>query len=133
MQISKIATSVSLAAGLFVAAGNVNAENVSIKLEPYVTGVNAPLAMVQPEGDDRKFVIEQFGRVRIINADGELEPAPFLDIRNHIVTARNSGGITRTWLLSSPFQNQIRTLLIPTVCALSLQWIGHSLITTVTG
>ncbi len=46
---------------------------VNIKLEPYVTGVNAPLAMVQPPGDDRKFVIEQFGRIRIIDADGELQ------------------------------------------------------------
>lgn len=66
-------------------AGGAAAE-VKIKLEPYVTGVNAPLAMVQPEGDDRKFVVEQFGRVRIIDADGELAAEPFLDIRNRIVT-----------------------------------------------
>ncbi|MBA3518409.1 MAG: PQQ-dependent sugar dehydrogenase [Rhizobiales bacterium] len=59
---------------------------VNIKLEPYVTGVNAPLAMVQPPGDDRKFVIEQFGRIRIIDADGELQGEPFLDIRDKIVT-----------------------------------------------
>ena len=56
---------------------------VSIKLEPFVTGVNAPLAMVQPKGDDRIFVIEQFGRVRIIR-DGKLQAEPFLDIRNLI-------------------------------------------------
>ncbi len=56
---------------------------VPIKLEPFVTGVNAPLAMVQPQGDDRLFVIEQFGRVRIIR-DGKLQAEPFLDIRNLI-------------------------------------------------
>ena len=62
------------------------AHAVDIVLEPYVTGVNAPLAMVQPAGDDRKFVIEQYGRVRIIDGDGNLLPQPFLDIRNKIVT-----------------------------------------------
>lgn len=57
---------------------------VKVKLEPYVTGVNAPLAMVQPPGDDRKFVIEQFGRVRVIDADGNLQAEPFIDIRNRL-------------------------------------------------
>jgi glucose/arabinose dehydrogenase len=57
-----------------------------IMLEPYVTGLNAPLAMVQPAGDDRKFVIEQFGKVRMIDAEGNLSPQPFLDIRNKIIT-----------------------------------------------
>ncbi len=54
---------------------------MSVKLEPLVTAVNTPLAMVQPKGDDRLFVIEQFGRVRIIK-NGELLAEPFLDIRN---------------------------------------------------
>jgi glucose/arabinose dehydrogenase len=60
---------------------------VKVKLEPFVTGVNAPLAMVQPPGDDRLFVIEQFGRVRIIK-DGKLLPEPFLDIRNKMPILR---------------------------------------------
>lgn len=77
-----LATTLSFVLGGMTAA---NAE-MNIKLEPYVTGLNAPLAMVQPAGDDRKFVIEQFGRIRIIDADGNLLPAPFLDIRNNIVT-----------------------------------------------
>ena len=75
----------TLAAGIaatLIGVGNVAAE-VSIKLEPFVTGVNTPLAMVQPVGDDRMFVIEQNGRVKIIR-DGKLEATPFLDIRNLI-------------------------------------------------
>ena len=59
--------------------------DVDVRLEPLVSGVNTPLAMVQPKGDDRLFVIEQFGRVRIIK-DGELVAEPFLDIRNEIPT-----------------------------------------------
>ena len=80
-----VAISVALCSGLLLATGNALAENVKISLEPYVTGVNAPVAMVQPSGDDRKFVVEHFGRVRIINGAGELQAEPFLDIRNLIV------------------------------------------------
>ena len=71
-------------AAILAVSGAANAD-VKVKLEPYVTGVNTPLAMVQPKGDARKFVIEQWGRVKIINADGELEATPFLDIRHLIV------------------------------------------------
>ncbi len=83
MRLARLFFSITVAGALAMAAGVANAE-VKVKLEPYVTGVNAPLAMVQPTGDDRKFVLEQFGRVRIINAAGELVPEPFLDIRNLI-------------------------------------------------
>ena len=76
--------SVSAFAVLAFAGASADAA-VKVKLEPVVTGVNTPLAMVQPKGDDRKFVIEQWGRVRIIDAEGNLLPEPFLDIRNRIV------------------------------------------------
>jgi len=72
-------------AGLLAFAGTANAQ-VSVTLEPYVAGVNSPLAMVSPPGDDRKFVVEQWGRIRIVNAEGELEGTPFLDIRDKLVT-----------------------------------------------
>ena len=85
MKITSSIASVAAGVGLLLAGGAVQAEAVKVKLEPYVSGVNAPLAMVQPPGDDRKFVVEQFGRVRIVNAGGELEATPFLDIRNLIV------------------------------------------------
>jgi glucose/arabinose dehydrogenase len=74
----------ALGAGLLALTGTGLAE-VKIKLEPYVTGVNAPLAMVQPPNDARKFVVEQFGRIRVIDENGELQGTPFLDIRNKIV------------------------------------------------
>jgi glucose/arabinose dehydrogenase len=67
-----------------MAGASALADEKKIKLEPFVTGVNAPLAMVQPAGDSRMFVIEQWGRVMIIE-DGQLNGTPFLDIRNLIV------------------------------------------------
>ncbi len=75
-----------LAGACLLAWTGVAGAQVQITLEPYVTGVNSPLAMVSPPGDDRKFVVEQWGRIRIINADGQLEGEPFLDIREKLVT-----------------------------------------------
>ena len=43
------------------------------------------MAMVQPAGDDRRFVIEQIGLVRILTPDGEVLGEPFLDLRHRIV------------------------------------------------
>ena len=82
----KVKTLAACAAGAVLVAlcAPANAD-VKVKLEPYVTGVNTPLAMVQPKGDSRKFVIEQWGRVKIINADGQLEGEPFLDIRHLVI------------------------------------------------
>lgn len=75
----------ALSVGVTGAAISAANAEMNIKLEPYVTGINSPLAMVQPAGDDRKFVIEQWGRVRIIDKDGNLLPTPFLDVRNKLV------------------------------------------------
>lgn len=59
---------------------------VKIRLEPFITGVNQPLAMVQePGGEGRFFIVEQWGRVLVADKDGTLGGAPFLDIRNLIV------------------------------------------------
>ncbi|MEX2197452.1 MAG: PQQ-dependent sugar dehydrogenase [Burkholderiales bacterium] len=71
------------AAALLAVAGSALAQ-VKIRLEPLVTALNSPTAMVQPAGDSRMFVIEQFGRVRIVEK-GKLRPTPFLDIRSKIV------------------------------------------------
>ena len=67
-----------------IAAGSAGAQE-NIRLEPFVTGVNAPVAMVQPPGDDRFFILEQWGRIRIADASGELRAEPFLDIRQKVV------------------------------------------------
>ena len=50
---------------------------------PYVSGTVAPID-IQNCGDDRLFVVERGGRIRIINADGTLRATPFLDITSKI-------------------------------------------------
>jgi len=86
MRISKFVAGLALTAGLVAFGVTASDAATKVKLVPYVSGVNAPLAMVQPAGDDRKFVVEQFGHIKIIDKDGNLNPSPFLDIRNKIVT-----------------------------------------------
>ena len=58
MRLNKLAAAVVISTGIIGAglltASTAAAEGVKVNLEPYVTGVNAPLAMVQPDGDDRK-------------------------------------------------------------------------------
>ena len=80
----------SYLAKVFLAAATATALGVSgaaagpkIKLEPVVTGVNAPLAMVETP-DGRMLVAEQWGRVVVVE-DGEITGV-LLDIRNRIVS-----------------------------------------------
>ena len=54
-----------------------------ITLEPYVLGVYRPTSIAHA-GDDRLFVTEKWGQVRLINPGGILETLPFLDIRDRV-------------------------------------------------
>ncbi len=51
----------------------------TVKLTPFVTGLTNPID-IKNCGDDRLFVAERNGRIRVINPDGTLRPTPFLDI-----------------------------------------------------
>jgi len=81
MGIAKQMSWMACAAAMALATTTAEAA-VKVKLEAFVTGITSPLAMVQPPGDDRFFIIEQPGRIRIADANGKLRDAPFLDIRN---------------------------------------------------
>lgn len=50
---------------------------------PLVSGINSPIDLKHC-GDDRLFVADRAGRIRVINADGTLRPTPFLDITSKI-------------------------------------------------
>src|SRR5688572_33510611 len=54
---------------------------------PVATGLAAPVFLTAPANDARLFVLEQAGRIRIIEG-GTLLPAPFLDITSIV----GSGG-----------------------------------------
>jgi glucose/arabinose dehydrogenase len=72
-------------AAVATVAGTAAIADVNVNLEEVATNLTHPLAMVQPPGDDRKFIIEQTGVIKILTPEGQLLSQPFLDIRHKIV------------------------------------------------
>ena len=68
--------------------GNGNANgNVNLRLERVAGGLSSPVHLTAPANDERLFVVEQAGRIRILR-NGQLQPRPYLDI----VARVGSGG-----------------------------------------
>ncbi len=63
------------------------AGDASIQLRQVVGGLASPVHLAAPAGDARLFVVEQAGRIRIVQ-NGSLLPTPFLDITDRV----GSGG-----------------------------------------
>jgi hypothetical protein len=60
----------------------------SIDIETFASGFSNP-TNIKNAGDSRLFVVEQAGRIRIINDDGSVNNSPFLDINSIVI---NGGG-----------------------------------------
>jgi len=58
-----------------------------LRLEDVASGFESPVYLTAPVGDDRLFVVEQVGRVQIVQGGATL-PTPFIDIRARV----RSGG-----------------------------------------
>lgn len=84
----RITALLMLAVGL--SSGEVSA--VSISLEPYATGLSSPVAMAAC-GDGRLFVVEKAGTIRVVQAGGSVNPAPFLDISARVGSAGSEQGL----------------------------------------
>ena len=66
------------------AAGGPATAQVTVNLEEVASGVTAPMMMVSPPGDDRRFIVQQNGLIRILTPEGEILGEPFLDITEKI-------------------------------------------------
>jgi glucose/arabinose dehydrogenase len=65
----------------------------ALQLTPIVTGLTNPLYVTAAPGDDnRLFVVEQAGIVRVVQ-DGQLLPAPFLDLTAEVITFAAEDGL----------------------------------------
>ena len=69
--------------------GGNNAGTSGLGLEEVVTGLNAPVFLTHA-GDSRLFVVEQGGRIRIVE-NGQLLGTPFLDISNIVLHQGEQG------------------------------------------
>jgi len=66
-------------------------ERVRLALRPVAGGLEAPLLATHAgDGSGRLFVLEQVGRIRIVQ-DGELRPEPFLDVSDRLVAGGEQG------------------------------------------
>lgn len=70
--------------------GNGNGEPQAVRLVEVATGLSNPVHLAAPPGDPRLFVVEQAGRIRIVQ-DGELLPTPFLDIVSKVASGGERG------------------------------------------
>lgn len=59
----------------------------TIGLELVADELTAPVALTHAgDGSGRLFIVEQIGRIRVINADGTMRATPFLDLRDRLAT-----------------------------------------------
>ncbi len=67
-------------------------DGTSLKLQEVATGLFEPLYLTAPMGDERLFIIEQPGVIRIVQ-DGVLLPTPFLDVESIVQSGGNEQGL----------------------------------------
>jgi len=72
---------------------------LALALQPVVSGLSSPVYLTAPSGDDRLFIVERSGQIRIVQ-NGALLPTPFLDIASRVLTDGERG------LLSMAFDPQ---------------------------
>ncbi|MEH6408159.1 MAG: PQQ-dependent sugar dehydrogenase [Leeuwenhoekiella sp.] len=74
---------------LFVFSG-LNFYAQQIDIESFATGFTKPLN-IQNAGDDRLFIVEQGGLIKIVSSDGNVNETPFLDLSPLISTGGEKG------------------------------------------
>lgn len=68
------------------------APGTDLALEQVASGLDSPVLLTAPPGDARLFVLEQPGRIRIVDS-GELLGVPFLDITDVVNDTPNEAGL----------------------------------------
>jgi len=63
-----------------------------LRLDLFAAGFTLPVDMAHA-GDDRLFVVEKQGVIKILNADGSVNPTAFLDISSIVNSAANERGL----------------------------------------
>jgi glucose/arabinose dehydrogenase len=82
-----------VAAALFALAGFAApalAQPVQLGTQVIADGLELPLFATAPDNDPRLFIVEQSGRIRIVE-DGTVRDAPFLDLSGRVSTGNEQG------------------------------------------
>lgn len=64
----------------------------NIGLQSFATGFSSPLEITHA-GDSRLFIVQKGGLIRILNANGTINPTPFLNVSSLISTSGNERGL----------------------------------------
>lgn len=84
------------------------ASNVSPDLQMVADNLVSPVALASPPDDSKRlFVVDQVGKIRVIQADGTLSPTPFIDLSSKMVTL--NGGYDERGLLGLAFHPDFKT------------------------
>lgn len=76
-----------------------------LKLTQVVSGLQRPVHLTAPDGDDRLFIIEKAGRIRIVE-NGSLLPTPFLDLTGSVSGGNEQGLLSLAFHPDFPFNGQ---------------------------
>ena len=64
----------------------------SVLLESFGPSFNSPVE-IKNAGDERLFVVEKSGKIKILNQNGSVNSTPFLDIEDRVSTKANERGL----------------------------------------
>ena len=64
----------------------------SVLLESFGPSFNSPVE-IKNAGDERLFVVEKSGKIKILNQNGSVNSTPFLDIEDRVSTNANERGL----------------------------------------
>lgn len=65
---------------------------ITLQLTPFATGLSQPVDIANA-GDDRLFVVQQGGTIRIVQSNGTVVTTPFLDISSRVATDGSERGL----------------------------------------
>ena len=75
---------------ILLSFNNIHSQNVT--LESFGPSFDDPVE-IKHAGDDRLFIVEQPGEIKILNSNGTVNSTPFLDIRDEVSTNANERGL----------------------------------------
>lgn len=65
----------------------------SIGIASFATGFSAPVEITHPQGDERLFVVQQGGAIRILNPNGTINPTNFLTLTTATISTGGERGL----------------------------------------
>lgn len=64
-----------------------------IDIQTFATGFTNPVEIAHPNGDSRLFIVEQGGKIKIVNTDGTTNSTPFLTLSPSILSIGGERGL----------------------------------------